>query len=155
MPIFLSSNFLIHNFYHENNTQWKDEYKILSNTIESIFFFKTGQSTWSTCSSFMLQMIQKTCDFYSDKTNWEVARSSIQCLTLHIQYAWTLFSTKAGTEADMHVQTVTAGYSGLQDVQMTNGKRKLCVAEALDKKDSSVFLVKENSSCKGKMRKIN
>lgn len=38
---------------------------------------------------------------------------------------------------------------------MTNGKRKLCVAEALGKKDSSVFLVKENSSCKGKMREIN
>lgn len=86
---------------------------------------------------FMLQMIQETGDFYSDKISWEMARSSpfsgsLYTFNMH-ELCWV---PKQEQKLRYTCQTVTTGYSGLQDVQLTNGERKLCVAEALGKKDS-------------------
>lgn len=127
---------------------------------KAIFFLNRPEDLEYMQYSFMLQMIQKTGDFYSDKTNWEVARweeFTIQCLTFHFQYAWNLFSTKAGTAAEIQVPNSYYWLLWLEEslglcMSKSHGRRKQCIAKALGKKDSGEG--KEFLWRKGKRHKL-
>lgn len=95
---------------------------------KALFFFLNRPETLEYMQYFfMLQVIQKTGDFYSDKTKWEVARSSLFSVSLSTFNVHEIcLAPKQVQELRYTCQTVSIGYSALQDVQMTWQKTIMC-----------------------------